>query len=365
MRKAESRKQKAEKRRSRLHVLSFCFLLSAFCFSCDPIVRKMVTFAFDPTGERVTISATTSVGQARPKTAEYAEAEDERSALLAERDEWSARFAQLNPESERVTFERSRGRLDSVERRATVASDQLQKFFFDTPITVTTTRGEGWMELTMYAGTSNRASQAQRRQAEKMLDAYSGRAVSYINAVKHMYAYLEEHPQRAHVMFTAIFEEDERMPILSETEKSLTDRVRESIMRLADTQDMEADATVDRLFDLTYNPFPSQVRVIIKGIPLATEGFTRADSETFEIRPPTALQAVASLEGRWVSPDPLAIAFKGDDKREASEVAQSIESLPRRYDPVVAKSEVAAALIEKLQPAPRYRLRWTTKPPAS
>jgi hypothetical protein len=271
----------------------------------------------------------------------------------------------VNPETERVTYERSRGRLDSVERRATVASDQLQKFFFDTPITVTTTRGEGWMELTMYAGASNRATQVQRRQAEKMVDAYSRRAVAYLNSLRHMYQYLEERPQRAQALFTAIFEDEEKMPVLSETEQSLTARVREALDKIVDTKDLETDMTIDRLFDLTYNPFPAQLRIIIKGAALGVEGFTRLDSETYEIRPPSALQAVANLEGRWISPDPLAFALQNDDKKEASELAGILGGLPRRYDPVVSQNEVAAALIERMRPAPRYRLRWTTKPPAS
>lgn len=324
-------------------------------------MRRVVTLTFDATGERVTIAATTIIGNAKPKTAEYGEAEEERGALLAERDQWAIRFAQLNADAERITFERSHGRLDSAERRATVPTDQLQKFFFDVPITVTTTRGEGWMELAMYGGTSNRASSVQRRLAEKMLDAYSARAVRYFNAVRAMYGYLDEHPQRAHILFTDVFANDDDRALVSEMERSLTDRVRESINALVDTADIETDASIDHVFDLVHNPFPAQFRIAIKGVPLVVEGFSRYDSETFEIKPPTIFEAVPSLEGRWISPDPLALALKPEtEKKNASELASMIDTLPRRFDVVVTQSEVAAAIVEKMRPAPRYRLRWAT-----
>ncbi len=322
---------------------------------------------FDATGDQVTIAATTLVGEAKPKTPEYAEAEEERSALLAERDEWSQRFAQANPETDRVTFERTHGKLTSAEHRATVATDQLQKFFFDTPITVTTTRGDGWTELAMYAGTSNRATPAQRRLAEKMLDVYSARAVRYFSAMRSMYAYLDARPQRAHDVFTDVFSgESEQRPLLSDRERSLSNSVRDSIDALVNTSDVDTSASVDRVFDLVYNPFPAHFKVAIHGNPLAVEGFNRIDSETFEINPPTALEAIGMLEGRWISPDPLALVHRTNDKKTDAELVAMIESLPRRTEPVVTQSEVAAAIVEKMRPAPRYRLRWVTRrPPAS
>jgi hypothetical protein len=339
-------------------------LLPLLLLSCDPVIRRIVSFEFDPTAEHVTVTATTYVGNAKPKTAEYGEAEEERAALLAEHDQWSVRFAQLNADSDRVTYERSHGQLDSAQHVATVQSDQLQKLFFDLPITVTTQRGEGWMELTMYAGSSNRATLQQRRLAEKMLDAYSRRAVNYFNSVRAMYAYLDEYPQRARLMFTDIFADDDERPLLSDIERSLTDRVRESVQSLTDTKDIEEDATIDHIFDVAYNAFPAKFRVAIHGNVLAVEGFNRIDSENFEIQPPSVFEVIPMLEGRWISPDPLAAALR-DEKKTSAEVAEEIASVPRRFDPVVTKNEVAAAILERMKPAPRYRLRWTTKLPAS
>ncbi|HSP33250.1 MAG TPA: hypothetical protein VLU46_02920 [Thermoanaerobaculia bacterium] len=320
-------------------------------FACDPLPHNVVTLLFDESGEHVTIVTNATI-----------RTEEERAALLTDRDEWSVRFAQANPDADRLILDRTRGQITAVERRATIASDQLQRFFFDTPITVTTTRGDGWLELAIYPGASNRASQAQRREAEKLLDVYSARAVRYFNSVRSMYAYLEQHPQRAHELFTDVFSTsaDEDRPLLSETERSLSDRVRESIDPLLDLNE-----TADRLLDIAYNPFPAQVRVAIKGSPLAVEGFTRVESDKFEIHLPTAFEAVGALEGRWISPDPLALAYRSDTKSNAADLATQIERQERHFDPVVSQSEVAAAIVQAMRPAARYRLRWTTRPPAS
>ena len=336
-------------------------LLALLLVACDPVVRRIVTLTFDPTGEKVTVSASTHLGDAKAGTREYAEVEEERASLLAERDEWSLRFGQALPESETVTQQRTRGKLESVERRATLAVDQLQKLFFDTPITITTTRGEGWSELNIYAGSSMRSTAAQRRQAERIMAAYSARAVRYFHAIDVMYSYLDEKPQRAAEMFTDVFSEDrDERPILSENERSITDDVRHAGAALFDTGDLDSTASVDRIFDLVYNPFPAQFKVAVKGQALAVEGFDRIDKETFEIKTPTAFEAVAALEGRWISPDPIALLYKTDDKKTAAELAAMIDTAPRHAATVVTASEVAGAIVEKMRPAPRYRLRWTT-----
>lgn len=335
--------------------------LGLLLFACDPIVKRVVTFTFEPTGERVTVNASTTLGGAKAGTPEFAEAEEERSALLAERDPWSLRFAQANPESDRVTFHRSHGKLESADRTATVATEQLQRFFFDTPITTTTTRGEGWMELAVYAGTSMRATAAQRRASEKILAAYSKRAARYFDSIRMMYDYLNEKPYRARVMFTDVFAEDDARLPLSEEEHSLTDAVRIAINTLVDTNDIDPSISVDRVFDLVYNPFPAQLRFIVKGQVLAVENFTKIENDTFEIKTLTALDAVAALEGRWITPDPLALALRVDDKKTPAEVAEMIESVPRRAEAVISQTEIATALVEKMKPAPRYRLRWTVR----
>lgn len=338
-------------------------VLSLLLFSCDPVVRRVVTLTFDAPGENVTIEATTTVDHnPKPGTPEFAEAEEARAALRAERDDWSLRFAQAAPIAERVTFERSEGKIDSVDRRATVKVDDLQKFFYDTPVTITTTRGEGWIEMAVYAGASMRASPAQRRLADKVLAAYTGRAARYFEAVRTLYAYLDEKPQRAEPLFFEVFRDDNDEPMpMSDRERSATADVRQSLDALLDTDNIEPGVNFDRLFDLVYNPFPAECKVIVKAAVLGAEGFEKVDSETFAIRTSTALEAVGALEGRWISPDPLAVFARSGKGDKASTLAASLAREHRHADPVVTRSELAAALVEKMRPAPRYRLRWVTK----
>lgn len=338
----------------------FVVALAMLLLSCDQVERRVVTLAFDPTGEHVTITATTYVAVAKADTPAYAEAEERRSALLAERDEWALRFQQAGPETESVTFQRTKGKIDFVERRATVDAQDLQKFFYDTPVTITTTRGDGWTELAIYAGSSMRANAEQRRIADAILRSYSGRAAHYFAALRTMYLYLEEHPQRAEMMFTEVFaDEKDARPLLSQRERSMTDAVRNAAQGLLDTNDLHPN--VDEIFDLVYNSFPAQLKILIKGQTLAAEGFSKTDSETYEVKTMSAAEAVASLEGRWIAPDPLALAYGPNAKKDAAELVAIIASEPRHADPVVSETEIAAAIVERMRPAPRYRLRWTTK----
>ena len=56
-------------------------------------MRRVVVLTFNDPADLVTISATTTLGTAKRGTEEAGQIEDEREALLAGRDEWSARFA--------------------------------------------------------------------------------------------------------------------------------------------------------------------------------------------------------------------------------------------------------------------------------
>jgi hypothetical protein len=332
--------------------------------SCEPAVRRVLVLTFNDPADLVTISATTSLGNAKPGTQEAAQIDDEREALLAGRDEWSVRFENADPESDRVILQRSHGELQSVEHIASLAPENLQKFFFDTPMTVNFARGEGWAELTIYPGTSLRATRQQREHVEKMLALYSERAARYFESIRAMYAYLEEKPQRATDMFAAVFrDEKDPPPRISEDETSLVNGVRSSIDRMLANND-DATATLDRDFDFVFNPFPADLKVVVTGEITALEGFTRTD-RILNVKLPDALEAVGMLEGRWITPDPLAAAFNAPKDASAEDLAASISTQRRRAEPVVTASDVAAALMQKMRPAATYRVRWVPKKTAT
>jgi hypothetical protein len=337
----------------------FAAAAAMLLLSCEPAVRRVLVLTFNDAADLVTISATTTLGAAKPGTAEAGQVAEEREALLAGRDEWSLRFANADPQSDRVTFERSRGELLSVEHVASIAPDNLQKFFFDTPLTVNFARGEGWAELTLYPGTSLRASRQQRERVDKMLTLYAERAARYFESIRAMYSYLDEKPRRAGDMFAAIFrDEKDAPPRISEQEKSIADDVRASIDAIA-TGD-EATADLDRDFDLVFNPFPAEMKIVIPGEITAIDGFTRADRMVI-VKIPTALEAVSMLEGRWITPDPLAAALNAPKNATSEDIAAALASQPRHAQPVVTATDVAAALMDKMRPAATYRVRWITK----
>ena len=97
------------------------FLLALLLlFSCEPAVRRILNLTFNDTAELVTITATTTLGAAEAGTLEYAQIRDQREALLGGRDEWSIRFANADPEFDRVVMDRRHGELQSFQHIATI-----------------------------------------------------------------------------------------------------------------------------------------------------------------------------------------------------------------------------------------------------
>lgn len=332
------------------------FLLAA---SCVTSVHHDLTLTFDERGEKVTVSVVTSLPATKdsrdPKRDEHV-----REEILAGRDEWSLRFANASPEAERVTFERARGELIGAEHVARIDVADLQKVFFDVPVSAVVTRGDGWAELAIYPGTSTRSTRQQRDDAEKKLRAYSHRAVRYFNAVRAMYAYMDTNPARAQEIFGALFRDpdDPQPSLINDEEHDLVEGVRKSIdgmVKDADTGALEAEA------DLVFNPLPARIVVRIPGEPLLVEGFTRNTEGELIAEPLWLIEAIASLEGKWISPDPLAFSIRPGGGGNPDSEAAIIAAMPRQTASVVGEIEVADALVQKMRPAARYRVRWITK----
>jgi hypothetical protein len=330
-----------------------------FAASCANIVHHDLTLTFDDQGERVTVASVTSIPTTKDSR-DKARDEHLREDILAGRDEWSLRFANASPEADRVTFERARGELIRAEHVARIDVADLQKIFFDVAVSAVVTRGDGWAELAIYPGTSTRATRQQRDDSEKKLRAYSRRAVRYFEAVRAMYEYMNDNPPRAREIFGALFrdENDPRPPLIDDKEHDLVDAVRRAIDGLTkdeDTDALEAEA------DMVFNPLPARIVVRVPSEPLLFEGFMRSKEGELIAEPLSLLEAIASLEGRWVTPDPLAFSIRpgggGDPEKEAALIA----AMPRQTSAVIGEIEVADALVAKLRPATRYRVRWITK----
>ncbi|HUJ12619.1 MAG TPA: hypothetical protein VL284_02430 [Thermoanaerobaculia bacterium] len=325
--------------------------------TCEPVIRRVVTLTFNEPADLVTISASTALGNAKPGTPDAGRIADEREALLSGNDEWSVRFGNANPESDRIVMERRHGELQSLEHIASIAPDDLQKFFFDTHLTITFQRGEHSAELAIYPGTSDRATRQQREKVERALKTYSERAAHYFETIRGLYAYLDQKPGRAEDMFTAVFRDENDPPArVSDDEQKIVNGVRDAIDAVLANDDDTAD--LDRDFDVVFNPFPAEMRISVAGAILSSEGFTRTPDGLLVVKTPTALEAVTMLQGRWITPDPLAVAFSAPDNEPSQQIALALAAMPRRAEPVVSATDVAAALMEQMRPAPRYRVRW-------
>ena len=337
-------------------LISAVFLFAA---SCGTIVHHDLTLTFDDAGERVTIAAATSI----PSTKDSRDRDRDdrlREDILAGRDEWSMRFANANPESYRVVLDRAHGELIQAERIARIDNADLQKVFFDVAVSAVVTRGDGWAELAIYPGTSTRATRSQREDAEKKLKAYSERAVHYFDAVRMMYDYLNQHPPRAADLFASLYHEGENtpVPVVTDEENDLVTAVRKSIDGLTENDETEQ---LEAAADLVYNPLPARIVVHVPSEPLLVEGFTPGKAGELVAEPPSLLEAIASLEGRWLTPDPLAFALRPDSGNDPVKEAALIAAMPRHAATLVGAIEVGDAIVQKLRPASRYRVRWITK----
>ena len=99
-------------------------LFATFFLSCDPVIRRVVVLTFNEAADLVSISASTMLGTAKEGSPEARQIADEREALLSGRDEWSVRFNNADPESDRV---RSTGLRASIPLRAPSPASRPQR----------------------------------------------------------------------------------------------------------------------------------------------------------------------------------------------------------------------------------------------
>jgi hypothetical protein len=337
-----------------------CAVVMFALLSCDDLPRHEITLSFDDTGEHVTIAAETRIPE---KGRDEARAQRLREDLVAYRDEWSLRFASANPAEDRMLFERSHGTVIRVEHVARIDADNLQKFFYDLPLSAVVTHGPGWAELTIYPGTSTRATRQDREDVDRKLQLYARRAVNYFASVRAMYAYLDEQPERATALFKALFRDDDdpHPLLLTEREMNLVEATRKALTGMAFGE--EETENLERQADLVFNPFPATLVIRVPTEPEIVEGFTREEKGRLVAQTQHLLDAVASLEGKWISPDPLAFAIRSDTQG-LDDLAPVIAAQPRHAAAVIGEREVADALRERLRPAARYRVRFLTKAPA-
>ena len=350
--------QQGAGRRSSAFARFFCALLLILASACTkpPITDELtIEPSKDDDTLRVTVSTTFALDPANDRI--RARVDAARSAAQAQTDAWSVRFGRLTPEDEEVTYHRHRGTLERVTRSARIGSDDLQQVFSDANVTVDVLRGESWRELTFYPGASSRASREQQHRFDAELAAWSESVARYFTAVHHLYSYLRSEPGRDRYIFAALLNErapDGGDPVVLEVEQPLVDAViaaMENIAQRMDDQEGRA-ANLAEQADLIFNPFPARITIRTPRDVLQSEGFTVKGND-LTIEPVDLFAAITALEGKWISPDPLAALL-----RDESPTAAAMANLPRQSQSVVVTSEVNRAVREQLARPRAYTVRW-------
>jgi hypothetical protein len=340
----------------RLRVAALAAL--ALIVACGRPPADDLTIEFSKSGEDVTVTADISL-PLNPQTARAKERiDDARSAAIANTDPWTVRFARVTPNAEFTTMHRDHGVLDRVTRSVTIAPDDLQLVFSDANITVKSTRGDGWRDLAFYPGSSTRATREQQREFDRELAAWSRDVATYFRAVHQLYAYLDRQPQRAKWLFAAILSErneDGSDPVVLEDEQPLVDAVTNAMADIADRMDAREGVaeTIDEEADLLFNPFPARIIVRPPGTVLGSEGFEAPKGKDLVIEPIDLYTMIHSLEGKWISPDPLAALLR-DEQVTAAQIAFA----KRTSTAVVSELEIASEVRARLERPKVYRVRW-------
>lgn len=331
--------------------------MSAAC-AVDPPVSTRVALHFDRDGHRVQITSTTNLKRDWEAGASQPRLASAREPILAGTDEWANRFAAMETERQRATLDWEFGDLTRAERTAVAERDQLQQFFGDTSLTLQLTSGEGWTELTIWTGTASRATDEQRNAVEVMLDGWSRDGARYIEAVGALYEYLDARPKRAQPLLAILFAGEDHHAE-DEREEAFLQDVRASLRRILARIDTSRNNafSIDEQFDLAFNPFPAPMTVQTPSAILAAENFTRIGPDSVEIPRAGITDALQTLEGLWVSPDPLAILVRADGETKPPN-AETIAGMKRKHTSAVTSADVRQAIVNALQRSDLYRVRW-------
>ena len=331
-------------------------LLLAACGLRDPI-RNTMTIEPDDDRRRVTVSMRTEIAPDADDRSENGRLAEARASIVNGRDPWTARFASLNAESERVIYEKSYGTLRRAEWSAKIPREDLQHFLAETG-TVQMTDGERWTELAFYPTASTRATRQQREHVLAAMRTWATDAVHYFRALDRLYSYLDRQPLRATPVFTILLSDEQTSTI--EEEDALIKAVTEAMGAIIDhvNQAKQQGVTLDEEFDLVFNPLPAEIVLHLPASIISSDGFERRDERTAAIPRAGLIDAIASLEGRWATPDPLAIIARASDTNSNGPKAEDVAAIKRHSTPAVTVDEVEKALAERLRPAGAYRVRW-------
>jgi hypothetical protein len=172
----------------------------------------------------------------------------------------------------------------------------------------------------------------------------------------------------AEVAFSVLLEEvlpeedGGRRELLHRHEKPLVEAVEQAMsdaweVLLVTSQEAYSINEVSRL---VFDPFPARVRVEVPGEVVETEGFAATPEGGLLVPSVSLWQALTSLQGRWLEPDPLLLYVDRSGGTAGTpgpgfDLA-GIVARERSHAAAPRAAEIRAALETRLLPAPVYRV---------
>lgn len=356
-------------------------LLLGACFE-EP-VHEGLEIRFDPEGSAARLELTVSLLTPDEDDDNFAlrsRLEGERQRLLRGEDDWAGRFERLDAASHDVTFAREHGVLAGVEQTAQVDlsadPEALQRFFSDTLVSAFYRAEDGRAELSLQPLAAGRATRRQRQLLDRALGTWTRALAQHFAATDELYGYLDEHPDRAADCFSVLLEDvlpeedGGRRSLLTEDEAERVEAVEETIAAGFEVLTIGAQEaySINEISRLAFDPFPASLHVVPGGPVVEAEGFVPDGEGGLGVRSVTLWNALAGLEGRWVSPDPLLLYVRQSGGPEGGGGGgdgglfdlDEVVAMERFHAPAPDADEVRLALEGRLVPEPLYRVVWKT-----
>lgn len=335
------------------------------CFE-EPVAEKLrIDFARDGTFGVIATTTIAAAGDEEGNPSLARRLEDTRREYESGTDPWAQRFSLLEPSREHISWERREGVLVQVVRRAE-ASDHgaLRRFLAAAGLPSDVVTNGVDVEFVVIPAAGGRASRSERDRVERALGEWTESVTRTYGATGTLYSYLHDHPERALPCIASLFSEvvsgDARRTI-DDTNGREQEMLREivearrAVLEVFEVPEEEA-FSLNELSHRVFDPFPARLEVTVPGEALEVEGFSIGGAGVLRVEGLGFFEALQSLAGRWANPDPIVEYVHA--MRARGEGTIDLDRLLTTPPTAVAVTAAAirTALVERLRPAPVYRV---------
>ena len=339
-----------------------CLVAAAACL--DPPVTESVEIRFGD--EEVRVTSLVRLNRGDYDSGPAAERIDRWARQILDRTDASTRRIEaLEPRGDDETVRREKGAVVEAERIARIDDPSLlQRLFSGSPVSAHYAEDPdgAWREFTLTVPEGGTARTPDERRGLRELEAWATEVTRFVRAEHALYGYLLANPSRAVPCLERANGSGEGNDLTADERAlaSAMSEAREGVLAAlqvpADREDT-LDERIQRLFD----PFPTELSVVVAGRVLEREGFVDGPDAALAVPRLGAWAAFRSIEGRWVAPDLLVESWRARDGGELD-----LETFAPRIR-VVSKSpptdaEVVAAFRTALRPETTFRVRWEPGP---